>query len=97
MLPRSARLTTPVTSSPTRSFHASTTCWRSASRTRWTMTCLAAWAAMRPNSGFSICSSIQSPTSTPSASSTASISRIWRSGDSITTSSATTSQRRKVS
>ena len=47
---RSTRLTRPESSSPSRSWYSSTTCSRSASRTFCTMTCLAVWAAMRPNS-----------------------------------------------
>jgi hypothetical protein len=43
-------LTTPVMTSPTRSLNSSYWRSRSASRTFWKITCLAAWAAMRPNS-----------------------------------------------
>ena len=48
MLPRSKRRTMPEMSSPLRSLYSLKTFSRSASRTRWKMTCLAVWAAMRP-------------------------------------------------
>ena len=60
---RSTRLTTPLTSVPTRSLYASTTCARSASRTFCTMTCFACWAAMRPKATDSIGCSTKPPTS----------------------------------
>ena len=40
----------PVISSPTRSWYSSYIMWRSASRMRWRITCLAVCAAMRPKS-----------------------------------------------
>ena len=49
MLPRSKRRTMPEMSSPLRSLYWLKTFSRSASRTRCRMTCLAVWAAMRPN------------------------------------------------
>ena len=49
-LPYSVRLTTPLMISPTRSLNSSYCFLRSYSRTRWTMTCLAVWAGMRPKS-----------------------------------------------
>ena len=49
-LPYSTRLTVPLTISPTRLMYSSYMRSRSASRTFCTMTCLADWAAMRPNS-----------------------------------------------
>src|SRR5688500_1217090 len=49
-LPYSTRLTVPFTISPMRLMYSSYIRSRSASRTFWTMTCLADWAAMRPNS-----------------------------------------------
>ena len=48
-LPRSKRRTMPVMISPLRSLYSLKTLSRSASRTRWMMTCLAVCAAMRPN------------------------------------------------
>ena len=49
MLPRSKRRTMPVMISPLRSLYSLKTFSRSASRTRWMMTCFAVCAAMRPN------------------------------------------------
>ena len=49
-LPYSVRFTRPLTISPARSLYSSYCCARSASLTRWAMTCLAAWAATRPKS-----------------------------------------------
>ena len=61
-LPYSTRLTTPLTISPMRSLYSSYCRSRSASRTFWTMTCLADWAAMRPKSKGGSVSAIASPT-----------------------------------
>ena len=61
-LPYSTRLTVPLAISPTRSLNSP--CWRSrsASRTFWTMTCLAFCAATRPKSSGGSDSAIRSPT-----------------------------------
>ena len=95
--PRSMRLTMPLTSSPSRSWKASTTWALSASRTRCTITCLAVCAAIRPNSTLSIGSSMKPPTSTSGSSLRASEKNSWASSNSISESSSSTSQRRKVS
>ncbi|MCY1298726.1 hypothetical protein D9M70_482250 [compost metagenome] len=60
-LPYSTRLTVPLTISPTRSLNSSNWRSRSASRTFWTMTCLADWAAMRPKSIGGSGSAMKSP------------------------------------
>ena len=62
MLPYSVRLTTPLTISPTRSLNSSYCRLRSYSRTRWTITCLAVCAAMRPKSIGGSWSTRKSPT-----------------------------------
>jgi len=62
-LPYSTRLTVPLTISPTRSLYSSNCFSRSASRTFWKMTCLAACVAMRPKSIGGSGSRITSPTS----------------------------------
>ena len=61
-LPYSTRLTWPLTISPMRSLNSSYWRSRSASRTFWTMTCLADWAAMRPKSMGGSGSAMKSPT-----------------------------------
>ena len=60
--PNSTRLTTPVMTSLARSLNSSYWRSRSASRTFWKMTCLAAWAAIRPNSIGGSGSTMKSPT-----------------------------------
>ena len=61
-LPYSTRLTRPLTISPMRSLYSSYWRSRSASRTFWTMTCLADCAAMRPKSKGGSVSAMASPT-----------------------------------
>src|SRR5690348_11419270 len=61
------------------------------------MTCLAVCAPMRPNGTEAMGSSMNSPTWMSARTSTASIRRISRSGDSSSMSSGCTTQRRKVS
>ncbi len=51
---------------------------RSASRTFWTMTCLADWAAMRPKSIGGSGSAMKSPMTASGLRSRASSSAIWR-------------------
>ena len=60
-LPYSTRFTTPLMMVPTRSLYSSYWRSRSASRTFCTMTCLAVWAAMRPNSSVGSGSAMKSP------------------------------------
>ncbi len=67
MSPCSNRLTTPVTTSPTRPLNSSYTLRRSASRTFWKITCLAVCAAMRPSFSFDFENSISSSSSMLSA------------------------------
>ncbi len=62
-LPYSTRLTTPLMISLARSLYSSYWRWRSNSRTFWTITCLAVWAAIRPKSIGGSGSSITLPTS----------------------------------
>ena len=57
ILSRVTFLTVPANNSPSRPRYSSTICALSASRTRWTMTCFAVCAAMRPKSTFSTVSS----------------------------------------
>ena len=97
-LPRSMRLTVPVTSSSPRDRKSFRICSRSASRMRCRITCLAVCAPMRPNSTLGIGSSITSSSLASAlprscASSTDSIWAVFQSG----ASSGSTRQRRKVS
>ncbi len=62
-LPYSTRLTMPLMISPTRSLNSSYWRSRSASRTFWTITCLAVCAAIRPKSIGGSGSVMKSPTS----------------------------------
>ena len=66
VLSNSTRLTMPLTTSLTRSLYSLYWRWRSASRTFWTITCLAVWAAIRPKS---LGVSSHSRTTVPSSSS----------------------------
>ena len=95
---RSNLLTTPPSSSPTRSSNSSTTFSRSASRTFCTITCLAVWAAILPNSTDSMGISTTPPGVALLSMSTASIMRNSRSGHSSSSdSSAKTVHCRKES
>ena len=95
-LPRSMRLTVPVTSSSPRPRKSFRICSRSASRMRCRITCLAVCAPMRPKGTFSICSSITSSSLASGlrscASSTDSICALIQSG----ASSGSTRQRRNA-
>ena len=95
-LPRSMRLTEPVTSSSPRARKSFRICSRSASRMRCRITCLAVCAPMRPNGICSIgCSRYSSITASglrSCASSTESICAVFHSG----VSSGTTCQRRNA-
>ena len=102
LLPRSTMtlsrvtfFTVPATSTPTLLLYCSTTCARSASRTRCTITCLAVWAAMRPKPTFSTFSSWISPGFSAGSISIASSVVNWVPSSAIS-SSGTTSQRRTV-
>ena len=88
-LPYSTRLAMPLMISPTRSLNSSYWRSRSASRTFWTITCLAVWAAMRPKSIAGRGSVMKSPTSAAGFFSRASASGIsvkWFSISSTTSS-----------
>ena len=109
LLPRSTitasrvvRLTEPLTSCPTLGRYFSRTWARSASRTFWVRTCLAACAAMRPNSTDSTGISKKSPISSDASFSFASsginsASGLGNSSSSSSRSGSTTSQQRNVS
>ncbi len=83
----------PLTISPTRSLYSSYWRSRSASRTFWTMTCLAVWAAMRPKSIGGSGSVMKSPTCASGFFSRASFRPIWVKWFSISASSTTSSTR----
>ena len=96
MLSRVTFLTVPATSSPTRSLYSEITISRSASLTFCTITCLAVWAAIRPNSRLAIFSSHVSPIPN-SLFLSAACSRVNCEPSSRYSSSSTTVQTRKVS
>src|SRR5580692_7307661 len=83
-LPYSVRLTVPLMISPTRSLNSSYWRLRSYSRTRWTMTCLAVCAAMRPKSIGGNGSTRCSPSWISGFSLRATLMGIWVSSFSIT-------------
>ncbi len=82
----------PLMISPMRSLNSSYCLSRSASRSFCTMTCLADWPAMRPNSKGGSVSEIQSPTCAAGLRRRASGSVMWIASFSI---SSTTSSRRE--
>ena len=89
-------LTVPLTNSPSTDLYSSTILALSASLTFWTMTCLAACAAILPNSTLSTFSSILEPRLISGSCFLASSKRICN-PESSNSSSSTTSQNLKVS
>ena len=97
MSPLSMRLSVPVKIFSPRDIKSFSSISRSASRIFCKITCLAAMAPMRPIGTDSMLSSMYSPTFTSATRSMASINSSSASGFCKPASSATTSQRRKVS
>ena len=97
MLFFSKRCTMPCTSSPWRSLNSSKMISRSTSRTRCTIFCLAAWAAIRPNTAASIFMSSSSPSSTSGSSVSRASSRSISMSGSATSSTTTLASKSSIS